>query len=301
MVAGLRPQSGRGIEILLWQYVEKYISKKGRIPQNSQNLFAHILKPSKFEVMKQKSLIISLLFVLATVFTTLFFYSCTKEESGQHQQVNIDEEFGKYIKEITVYDANKENTAILLVGSDDESIVNMWSSQNFELIPVLKGEDVSDVLSTYYLSNNLGIDDNKEAATEDEDSDEVAASISYMFLSKTLKDDVEKVIIHMIDPYDDDMRGWKYSTEYSDAYGDGDNVNNTVTCNIYGQNFWHRGYYAIWYMKYSHSGWSTIKSEWFKIKNNENKSEYRTPCYKMKARRKYKGKNNNSVIIDFEY
>ena len=120
----------------------------------------------------------------------------------------------------------------------------------------------------------------------------VAAEISTMFISKNLKKDVKNVALTTIPPYDEDMRGWSYETHYSDAIN-----NNTVTVNVYGHNGWHRGYWAAFYKKYSYSGWSTIVGEWKRIKKGESASRTRTPCYKMKAKRKYK---KGSVTIEFE-
>lgn len=241
--------------------------------------------------MKNKSLILSTLFIAVLSITALFFNSCSKDESDQPQQVNIDEEFGKYTKEVTIYDANKENSAVLLVGSDDESILNMWTSENFTLVPIKEGQSLAEILNL----NNADNNETESIPDEENVDDVVAAEISYMVISKELDGDVSNIAIIENPPYSDDMRGWSYSTYYSEAV-----EGNIVTVNIYGHNFWHRGYYAVSYLKYSTSSWSTIAGEWTRIKNGDTKSYTRNPCYRMKARRKYKGRNE-SVTIEFEY
>lgn len=250
--------------------------------------------------MKNKSLVFNTLFVSVVAFATLFFNSCSKEESDQPQQVNIDEEFGKYTKEVTVYDENKENSAVLLVGSDDESILNMWTSENFTLLPIKEGESIEDALGLEF-SEEAG-DELDESLSKLDDSEDVAAKISTRFLSKNLQNGVTGVLLLSTDPYDDDMRGWKYDTHYSEYYGQPNSQNQgIVTYNVWGYNFWHRGYYGMFMLVTSSStNWSTIISEWKQIKKNEHHSDSKA-CYVMKGTRKYKSNNNNSVIIGFTY
>jgi len=118
-----------------------------------------------------------------------------------------------------------------------------------------------------------------------------------MILSKNLNESTEKILINTIDPYDDEMKGWRYSTEYSDIYA---NPGGPITCNIYGVNIVYRGYWALWYKGYVGASWSTIQPEWKQIKYGDSESENRSSIHQMKARRKYKGRTNPSVIIEFE-
>jgi hypothetical protein len=175
------------------------------------------------------------------------------------------------------------------VGSNDESILNMWTSENFTLVPIKEGQSLSEIINL-----NTCNDETESMIDERNVDDVVTAEISYMIISKDIGADVSNIVLVENPPYSDEMRGWKYSTFYSDAV-----EGNKVTVNIYGHNFWHRGYYAVSYLQYLTSSWSTIAGEWTQIKNNETKSYTRNPCYKMKARRKYKG-SNESVIIEFE-
>lgn len=249
--------------------------------------------------MKNKSLIFSTLSILAVSCAALFFNSCSKDNSvEQNMSVNLEEEFGKYTKEVTIYDKDKQNSAVLLVGSDDEAILNMWSSENFSLITLKEGENIEDVLGEDALKSSFGEEDSEEPT-----SDDVVASISTRFIMKNLKDDVVKVALQSNSPYDEDMRGWKTDTHYSDFYGEpgSQNTRGIVSYEVSGHNFWHRGYWAMHMLKEKSSiRWSTIQSEWAKISKGQVEKDDRA-CYVMKGSRKYKGKNNNSVLIKFEY
>ena len=234
--------------------------------------------------MKRKNSIINVFLTMAVMFTALFFNSCSKEDSIKTEE---KDDFGKYTKELTIFDKNKENSAILKIGSNDESILNMWTADNFELVPIKHGQTLADVMNA--------TEDNGEEEISDESSDDediVAAEMSTMFISKNLKDGVRNVALTTKPPYDEDMRGWSYDTHYSEAIN-----NNTVTVNIYGHNRWRRGYWKASYKKRQSSGWSTIQGGWTKIRKGQSVSKTRTPCYKMKARRKYK---KGSVTIEFE-
>ena len=242
--------------------------------------------------MKNKSLFFSKLFVFKALTAILFLNSCSKEELNQNQQISLDKEFGLHTKELIVYDKSQKNSAVLLLGSNDKSVLNMWTAENFNLVPIKEGQSLMEILNLNE-TDTITIDsipDNNE-----ELKGMVAAEISYMIISKELDVGVNDIVLIENPPYSENMRGWKYSTYYSEAV-----EGNTVTVNIYGRNFWRKGYYGISYLKYYSSNWSTIAGEWTRIRRNENRSYTRNPCYRMKARRKYKG-SNNSVIINFEY
>ena len=234
--------------------------------------------------------------LFATAAMAAALISCS-DEDAQKPIDSVDAEFGKFTKELIVFDAEKNNSAVLLVGSDDESVLNMWTADNFTLIPIKEGQALADVFE----SNVSDESSDEENEVEDGDEDEnVAASISTKFVSKKLQEGVKNVALQITDPYDESMRGWKYSTYLSDYFGKPDGENRgIVTCNVYGRNAIHRGYYGISYLKYSYSNWSTLVGEWTRIKNNETVSKS-VRCYRMKARRKYKG-SNESVVIEFEY
>lgn len=236
--------------------------------------------------------------VLIIGLTLLFAVGCEKSEETKKTS-NIYEEFGNFTKEITIYDETKENSAVILVGSDDESILNMWSSENFTL-GIIKNEQDAETIVNEYVSK-FPVEKNENV---DDESDEISAKISIRFLTKDLTADVSNVFLLTNDPYDDDMRGWTMETVYSDRYGSvGQNVNNYVKCTFYGQNILYKGYYKLRYLvnRGDFYTWITNSSGlWEKIRRNEVDVYSRTPCYTMKAERKYKG-NPNSVIFVFSY
>jgi hypothetical protein len=227
-------------------------------------------------------------FIAIITIGLLIFNSCQKENVTS--EVNLDDEFGKFTKEIIVYDSIGENSAILKLGSNDKSVLDMWTADNFELVPIEYGQTLSEIMNEKYPNATNEVED--VDIEEEGDDDIVAAEISTMFISKDLQEGVKNVALTTYPPYDEDMRGWSYDTHYSVK-----EPGNNVTVNIYGHK-WHRGYYGVYYMKYESSGWSTIKSEWTRIKNGESKSCNRKPCYYMKTRRKSK---KGSVTVEYEY
>ncbi len=223
-------------------------------------------------------------FLFVAIAAMPFLNSCSDESNMPEIEDQENSILGKFTKEVTVYDAAKANSVTLEIGSNDPSVLDLWTDENFNLNLLSKTEDVTELSS-----GEEGVD------AEDDSNEDVSAEISYRIVRKNIVDTNKRLILTENPPYSSDVRGWKYSTYYSEAI-DG----NTVTVNIFGHNFWKRGYYSVSYKKTSSSGWSTIAGEWTRIKKNETKSFTRTPCYHMKARRKYKG-SNNSVTIEFEY
>ncbi len=203
--------------------------------------------------MKQKSLIISLLFLLATVFTSLIFYSCTKE-SPQTNQLNQE-----YFKDFEVFDESGKNSIILKVSSDDESIVSMYSTNNFQLVinpePFLSEvtEEVEEELDNY--------------------SDEDAISITMGVIEERFADNVIEYEIVKTQPHEfNDLRAsWTKEHYYSPR--DGIKIRRTS---------WFRRVY-VW-TKYCNTNCGTGDSD---IENGWNSSNYND--YKL---------SNNEEITD---
>ncbi len=236
-----------------------------------------------------KTKLLTIVSVIGLVTTALLFNSCSDEATIESDENRIVQELGEFKKEIEIFDKSKENSVVLLIGSNDISVLNMWSAKNFDLNIIDENQSLED----FFKSVNKG---NNRNATNEDSSEEVAAEIGYTIIRKNINASGKRYFLQENPPYNEDVRGWSYSTLYSDADA---SSTHTVTANIYGRNAWKRGYFGVQYKKYSYSGYSTIASEWTRIKNNESKSYTRTPCYKMKVRRKYKG-TNNSVVIEIE-
>ena len=72
--------------------------------------------------------------VLTAISVVGLLASCEKKDVDIVTPSLYSDNFGKHTKELTIYDEAKENSAVLLVGSDDKSILDMWQSENFRLI-----------------------------------------------------------------------------------------------------------------------------------------------------------------------
>ena len=191
------------------------------------------------------------LFAIAAMATALI--SCSDEDAQQPLN-NVGDEFAKFTKELTVFDAEKNNSAVLLVGSDDESVLNMWTADNFTLIPIKEGQTLADVFESNVSEESL----DEENEVEDGDEDEnVAARIITKFISKNLQEGVKNVALQITDPYDESMRGWKYDEHVCEYAGIYNSNRGWIKCTVYGHNIIHKGYYGVSFKNYSYSAkWS---------------------------------------------
>lgn len=252
--------------------------------------------------MKTNNLTKLAIFILLAIFS-----SCTKEEIFKNENsfknkfdsntkeissygsVVIDKEFGKYTKELTIYDAKKENSAVILVGSDDDSILKLWGSENFSLLPRMRGETLAEVADKYFATKDDAVEKSNAELSN------FVAEISTMFISKKLGKGVGNVILLTHEPSEYVTKGWwSYGTHYSDHYGLGET--GSMTCFVYGYNWYNRGWWGLKFKKSSNHSWTTVVSEWKQIKSGDNDDRTREG-YKMRARRKYR---NNSVLIEFD-
>lgn len=178
---------------------------------------------------------------------------------------------------------------MLKLGSNDQSILEMWTADNFELLPILEGQSFTEAFNAMYPSDE-NITDESDAIADDLKNEDVASSLSIMFVSKNLNKGVKDVALTTIPP-GNDSRDWNYQTYYSQ-------INIDKTFYIERHNFWHRVFFGLQYMAYSTSSWSTIVSEWKKIGNNDSYSYTRNPCYQMKARVKYRSTSHFTIYFE---
>lgn len=221
----------------------------------------------------------------------ILFVGCKKENELSTNYAFKENDFGNYSKNIVVTDAKGENSAVLLVGSNDKSYLDLWTENNFELIPVKTGESTKDVLDSFF----AGRKQSSSMCEENADDIDTGKELYTMFLSKSLKDGVEKVLLFEKAP-ETAEKGWKYATHYSYALDAG----GTITCYVYGANFWHWGYYGLSWRGSASQSWSTIVSEWKQVGRNDSFTHTKTRCYQMRARRKYTG-SPESVTIQFDF
>lgn len=223
-----------------------------------------------------------------TMVAMAFFGSCKKEQPQTAKNQYNESDFGKYSKELVITDAKGENSAVLLVGSNDKSYLDLWTEKNFELIPIKIGENTMDVLKAFYTGRKQTND-----FDENIDDTDTRKEIFTMFLSKNLKEDVEEVLLYEKVP-ETCEKGWKYGTHYSYGLDSG----GTITCRVYGANFWWWGYYGLEWRPSPNHEWSTIVSEWKQVGRHDVFTHTKTGCYQMKATRKYNG-SPESVTIAF--
>ncbi len=232
--------------------------------------------------------IILILMPLALVFAAFVFNACEKEESNNTQKVS-DELTQMYFKEIQLADKEGINSVIIKVSSSDASILELYSSYNFEIIPVKDGQSLNEALTEYYGEQNESdqIDDNLD--TEEDDSENVIPSVSFQVISKDLGDGYRNVAINYLHPDDGDERAkWRYYNHY--GYED---------CVTITRVSWNRRVYVGVYYKWtSSSRWSTITGTWFKLKNNESHNKCKTGSYQLKAR--VKAKKSGAYTIEFD-
>ncbi len=219
--------------------------------------------------------------------------SCEKKDADIITPLQYSDGFGKYTKELTIYDETRENSAVLLVGSNDKSILDMWQSENFQLIVSKNAVDADANAKAFFAKYAPALSQKSATADEEPESDEVVAHITTRFISQNLQPDVVSVQLASLPPYDVDMRGWKYETHYAQA-----DASQKLTCIFRGGNFWHRGYCALDYKAYAGNPWSTIIGKWQLVLNKTVIEKTASPCYEMAAHRKYNG-TNPSVTVQF--
>ncbi len=130
--------------------------------------------------MKTKSYIKTGLFAVAAMASATIYYSCSKEDAQQPQT----EEFSKTIE---VFDDCGLNSVVLKLTSDDKSVVDMYSADNFQLIinPVPYDEPETDA--------EVEEDDNDEGTYSDGDVVKIGMCVlEENFVEEVTSYDIEK-------------------------------------------------------------------------------------------------------------
>lgn len=240
--------------------------------------------------MEKKGSIFGGLILVAFVATALFS-SCTREEANpsKPQATNYKQE---YSKRIQLFDKSGQNAVIIRVSSEDQSLVEQYSSKNFEVVPIRKGQSLNEAVQAYYGTRNEDQESLEEAS---EEAYVDAANISFEIISMELSEEHINIGLTFIHPEDNSLRAsWKYYTHYSAA---GQGLEQTAS--IERHSFWRRVYFGMYYKAYSWSGWSTIISPWRKLSNNDSYSANRNPSYQFKVR--VKTKKSSAYTVSFEY
>lgn len=220
----------------------------------------------------------------------VLFSGCTKEKENVTVSMHDNSGAAQYSKSLVIYDADRQNSARLLVGSNDSTYLKKWTEQNFELIPIKYGERTKDVLDARFQPTNSGT---SKAGVIREDADSPAFQLYTKFEDQSLQDDVEKVVLYEKLP-DMGETAWTYLTHYSKTLLPGD----SITCFVYGLNPDEPGYYGLEMRASENAEWSTVVSAWKQVEYGKAYVHGLRNVYQMKARKKVYG-NTESVVVLF--
>lgn len=229
--------------------------------------------------------------LLVAMFVAVLFSGCKKESSNISISMHDESGSAQFSKTLVVYDADKQNSARLFVGSNDSTYLKLWTEQNFELIPVKYGENTKDVLDARFKITNPGT---SKAVETIESSDSQGLQFFTKFEDKSLQDDVEKVVLYEKLPIKEDVE-WVYLTHYSKTLLPED----SITCFVYGISPEIYGYYGLEMRASENDNWSTVVSEWKQVEYGKSFVHGLRNVYQMKARKKIYG-GSESVIVLFD-
>ncbi len=229
--------------------------------------------------MKKVINLLTVIIIFATVFT-----SCEKLE------VQNENNFGYFSKEIKITDEEENNQMVLKISSNEEDIINYFSEENFEIIPVLEGQSFSSANKEFF-KNHPEYTTNIETKETDVENNGESYSVTVEIVEKNKNDNVKSLTIFCKPPDIPNKGGWNYMTYYSQK-----NIDHTF--HIDRNSFWHRVFFGLQYKANHNSSWSTTISEWKKLSNNSSYSYTYSRCYQMKARVKFK--KNNDFTVNFE-
>jgi len=227
--------------------------------------------------------------LLATMLVAVLFSGCTKQKENVMVFMHDDSTSAQFTKSLVIYDADRQNSARLLVGSNDSTYLKLWTEQNFELIPIKYGERTKDVLDARFSATNSGAAKDSDIR---EDSDSQGLQIYTKFESQSLQSDVEKVVLYEKLPIKD-IVGWTYLTHYSKTLQPGD----SITCFVYGVNSDISGYYGLEMRASENAEWSTVVSEWKQVEYGKSYVHGLRNPYQMKARKKVYGSTESVVVL----
>lgn len=145
--------------------------------------------------------IFNILYISAISIITLFFFSCSKDESSAFTIENYE-----YIKSIRIIGQDSESSITMLVKSDDESIVNQYSESNFKLTLLKEGEE--------YLPEDVSNEgDGDEVDIEESKS---GIHISFEVEDESVSEKYKSYVVTFIHPDTSDERYFNTYTHYSD-------------------------------------------------------------------------------------
>ena len=228
--------------------------------------------------------------LLAALLVAVLFTGCTKQEENVMVFMHDDIGSARFSKSLVIYDADRQNSARLLVGSNDSTYLRLWTEENFELIPIKYGQSTKDVLDARFKTTNSSATKAVEAS---DGSDTESLQIFTKFESQSLQDDVEKVVLFEKLPVKDISEGWIYLTHYSKTLLPGD----SITCFVYGVNPDVYGYYGLEMRASENDMWSTVVSEWKQVEYGKSFVHGLRNAYQMKASKKVYGASESVIVL----
>jgi len=226
------------------------------------------------------------LLYLFTIGLTSTFFSCEKSIINPSQTDVNSLKQQIYSKKVILKDASSETMISLLISSEDASLINEYTEDNFSLVCMKKGDDFQTKIRNLYPVTEE--DEGEENSSNEENDIVEGVYISFEVISEELGTDITHYAITFIQPESMDARGWKYYTHYS----------NKDCATIEKHNFWRRVYYGMYYKLSSTGGWNTLITSWRKLNNNESYSRCQSNSYKMKV--KVRTKRSTSYTVYFE-
>lgn len=237
--------------------------------------------------------------------SALCFSACEKRYDNETENKSIrhvSEElyFGKYSKELLVYDASGENSAWIRIGTDDPNYFELLTTDNITLIPIRNNQSPKDAVDQFYKENRLDNNYEQEEVAEDSNEEDTSGVHVYsMILTKNLKENVRNVILFNNTP-SPAKSGWIYTLDYGYAPTSGPNAY-CQKATFIGQNNLHVGYYQLDYIRQSTQSNYDIIPDWLQIRTGDERSYERSDCFVMLSQRKYKSTSNPSVVVIFEH
>lgn len=142
---------------------------------------------------------------------TTFFVSCSKDEDNIPQE----ESPMLFSKEIKVFDLNNECSAVMNISAEDASLLDFYTEENFEIIPVKEGQTFDEAVDAYYALYPIHEVEDLTAEENDDESiieDSDAPTVNIEKVSEKLVEGVKYLAITSIAPDFGDARGWNIST-----------------------------------------------------------------------------------------
>lgn len=218
-----------------------------------------------------------------------FFSGCQKEEIGLESGANLTP---KAISSKDIFLSDAEGTARISmhVSGYDAEMVAAYSSENFVVIPVHRGETSEEALNAYYPNEALAPfeKDGDLDPLGPEESD--APGISFEIVDQQLGQDIIGFIVTFIHPESAVSRGWNYTYHYSQP-------NLHATAGISRRSLFNRVYFGLKYKIVSSAPWYDNVQTWRKLRYGRLYSVTLPFVYQYRFSVKYRRTSHYSIYF----